>query len=67
MESCQLIQTLFDTHCSKKKKYETDYRIVPLIDELHQMNCLKTIQLGFELCKEFPPSSKTQHTSKKDS
>ena len=62
MESCQLIQTLFDTHCSKKKKYETDYRIVPLIDELHQMNCLKTIQLGLEMCKEFPKKMNESNT-----
>ena len=65
MEGCNVIHHLYEQHCEQKKKYETDYRILPLIDELQRMNCLKMLQLGFEVCKEFPV--KTQHTAKKDS
>lgn len=65
MDSCHLIQTLYDTHCYKEKdkKYNTDYRLVPLIEEVRTLNCLKTIELGMKLCKE----TKTQQTLKKDS
>lgn len=54
---CELIQEIYNRQC-QEKKVNTDYRLIPLIDQLHVMNCLNAIRVGLEICKEFPKKEK---------
>ena len=46
------IQKLYETQCKQDYKPQTDYRLYPVVLEMHTLNCLKTIELGLQLCKE---------------
>ena len=49
---CNFLQQLYETQCQKEYKPVTDHRILPLVQEMHMLNCLKTIELGLQLCKK---------------
>lgn len=55
---CLILTHLYEQACKKDPKPATDWRLIPVIDELRSMNCLKTIQLGMELCKEIKSKTK---------
>ena len=63
--TCTFLQSFYEKQCKKDYKPATDFRLLPVVEELHKLNCLKSIELGMQLCKELNASN--LHTPDKDS